>query len=105
MTTRPGECTFTSKAGTYLSVSVGTGGSARTRGELLFTDYAHVPGSVVRPINGTTTLWVPFPLDVGGGGRLVALQGSKLTEVDVTAGVPTPMATASRAMKIALQEQ
>lgn len=96
--TVPSECDYLLKRGTYLSVSAAPVNKAAYSLADLINRYGGDPGSSVFQVAGETALWITYPSDVGGGGRLQAVDHNDLIEVTMTSGGPDPKATAVRAM-------
>lgn len=97
---RPGECTYVSKPGTYISVDVSLTPQEASNVRQFMSAYAHLPGSAVATLDGTPTLWIPYPQSTGGGGRLTSIRDGTAIEITVTMGVPEPLSVANKGMAL-----
>ena len=85
-TTRPSECDYVSSDGIYLSVSYGDSTAENATAHSLW-DRVTASNSRYKwnltTVSGTQALWVAYPQDVGGGGRLIAFANRYGIYVDV----------------------
>ncbi len=67
---------------------------------------AAVPGNQTVLIDGTSAMWIPFPVSVGGGGQLATERTGEILDVSVTAAVSkNPLQTAQSVMELVFQTQ
>ncbi len=97
ISTHASDCYYLLKPGTFLSISAGPANAAPSLASLI-DRYSHFPGNSVFQVAAHTALWVAYPANALGGGRLAAVAHGDLIYVRVTQGGPNPMSTAVQAM-------
>lgn len=83
--------------GTFLSISTGPANVAPTLASLI-DRYSHFSDNLVFQVVGHAALWVAYPADVLGGGRLTAVGHRDLIYGRMAQGDPDPRSTAVQAM-------
>lgn len=96
----PGECNFVSNNGTFVTIDTSSSPTAVANEKRFWTRHGRVSGSVVGATDGTATLWVPYPSDAGGGGRLSAIRSGTALSVTVTAGASDPQLVAEQTLAV-----
>jgi hypothetical protein len=98
VSSRPSECDYVVKPGTYLSVSAGPLRGHSPSFATRLARYGPLPGDRVSQLAGHTVLWTPFPFGAAAGGQLTAVVGANLVFVQVAPGGPDPLDAAQSAM-------
>jgi len=94
----PGECNYVTTKGAQLLVDRFTTAQALDLSRTFLLVHSELPGTHVRAIDGTRTLWSPL----FDGGRLDAIKGGSALTVWVGFGTRNPGEIANRTMAIVL---